>query len=133
MQLVQAVFEQTAQPATLQLIASQVLLVRLYLNPGAQMLQAILPAHVMQLVILQPSSRHPSLLSVTVLPGPQLRHSVLLQSVQAASYLLAQEMQNSLVLLATTGPLKKKLGQLASQLVSSSLPQGLHIDYSLSK
>lgn len=133
MQFVQEAFEQIAQPTTLQLMASQVLLAWLYLNPGAQTLQAKFPAHVMQFVMLQPSSRHPSLLSVTVFPGPQLKHSVLLQSVQAASYLLAQEMQYSFVVLATAGPLKKKLGQLASQLVSSSLPQGIHLSYILSK
>jgi hypothetical protein len=57
------------------------------------MLHDALPAHLMQLVIVQLSSQHPNLLSVTVFPGPQLKHSVLLQSVQAASYLLAQEMQ----------------------------------------
>lgn len=76
------------------------------------MLHAALPAHVMQFEMLQISSRHPSLLSETVLPGPQLKHTVLLQSVQSASYLLAQEMQRSLVELASAGPLKTKLWHL---------------------
>ena len=107
MQLVQVAFEQTAQPTIVQLIGSHVLLAVLYLNPTSQMLHEALPAQVMQLGMLQLSSRHPILLLLTVFPGPQLKHSVLLQSVHAGSYLLAQEIQKSLVVLATTGPSKK--------------------------